>query len=92
MLVSVLFKLKVIKRAYKEILKLPTELIIDKSKLMDLFNWFIESQSGIVSVFVSVALITNLAFWQWSNGVYEGFIVNLFTYMYVIEIGQIKWW
>ena len=73
-------------------LKLTTEFIIDKSKLIDWFNWLIESQSGIVSLLASVALITNLAFWQWSNGVYEGFIVKLFTYMYVIEIGQIKWW
>ena len=79
-------------RAYKEILKLPTELIIDKSKLIDSFNWLIESQSGIVLVLISVALITNLAFWQWSNGVYEGLIVKLFTYMYIIGIDQIERW
>ena len=79
-------------RAYKEILKLPTEFIIDKSKLIDSFNWFIESQSGIVLVLTSVALITNLAFWQWSNGVYEGFIVKLFAYMHIIKIDQIERW
>ena len=72
-------------------LKLTTEFIIDKSKLIDSFNWLIESQSGIVLVLTSAALITNLAFWQWSNGVYEGFIVNLFTYMYIIEIDHIEW-
>ena len=92
MLVSLLFKLNVIKRAYKEILKLPTEFIIDKSKLIDSFNWLIESQSGILLVLISIALITNLAFWQWSNGVYEGFIVKLFSYMYIIEIEQVERW
>ena len=73
-------------------LKLTTEFIIDKSKLIDWFNWLIESQSGVVLVLTSVALIINLAFWQWSNGVYEGFIVKLFAYMYIIRINQIERW
>ena len=92
MLESVLFILKVIKRAYKKILKLPTESIIDKSKLIDWFNWLIWIQSGVVLVLTSVALIINLSFWQWSNGVYEGFIVKLFAYMYIIKINQIERW
>ena len=73
-------------------LKLTTEFIIDTSKLIDSFNWLIESQLGILLVLISVALITNLAFWQWSNGVYEGFIVKLFTYMHIIETNQVEWW
>ena len=73
-------------------LKLTTEFIIDKSRLIDWFNWLIESQPGGALVFTSVALIINLAFWQWSNGVYEGFKVKLFTYLYIIGIEQVERW
>ena len=63
--VKLIITLKVIKRAYKEILKLPTELISDRLRFMDLVNWSIDSQIGVFSVFSSKAFISNRAFWHW---------------------------